>query len=296
MIFVDRSNEPPPKILSDQILKTGGPQETQRAIEFYKLKLNQGKSFPYKVYSNPEVKAALERLFKHKCAYCETTYMAGNPTDVEHWRPKGEVETEKKQKIKPGYYWLAANWNNLFPSCIECNRRRYQRVGNGKGEPVLLGKQNSFPLADGSPRAARPAEEKDEKPLLLNPCEDKALEYLAFAEEEEKRGVICALPALTPPKKARAEASIEVYALNRVELVHERKKKFLEIQKQCTRVEEAADRVENAMDAATRRRDETVYNREMNDLLAYTAADAPYALMAMQIIANFSKKRLPTNG
>src|SRR5690349_2756709 len=113
MIFVDRSTEPLPEILRDGVLKIGGPKETERAIAFYKKKANRGKSFPYKVYNNPQIKAALEHLFKRKCAYCETTYMPAMPSEVEHWRPKGEVETEKKLKIKPGYFWLAANWNNL---------------------------------------------------------------------------------------------------------------------------------------------------------------------------------------
>ena len=153
MIRVDRAQVRIPEILSDPVRTNGGPKETEKAIAFYKRKGNRKKPFAYKVYSDGTVKQALERLFHGKCAYCESNYMHVHPTDVEHWRPKGQVEDDQGKKIKPGYYWLAADWNNLFPSCIDCNRRRYQKVGLGNGEAVLLGKKDAFPLAPRSRRA-----------------------------------------------------------------------------------------------------------------------------------------------
>ena len=84
------------------------------------------KSYPFKVYGHQQIKDALAALFFNKCAYCETPYAATQPVDVEHFRPKGEVAEDKEH---PGYYWLAASWENLFPSCIDFNRERTQQLG-----------------------------------------------------------------------------------------------------------------------------------------------------------------------
>jgi len=80
-------------------------------------------SFEYSAYKKGEVKRALATLFHGKCAYCETFYSASSPVDVEHYRPKGSVDGVKDH---PGYWWLAMRWENLLPSCIDCNRRRGQ--------------------------------------------------------------------------------------------------------------------------------------------------------------------------
>jgi hypothetical protein len=82
-------------------------------------------TFKFSAYGLPEVKSALAELFHGKCAYCETSYDASQPMDVEHWRPKAQVESVEG-KTKPAYYWLAASWENLLPCCIDCNRRRKQ--------------------------------------------------------------------------------------------------------------------------------------------------------------------------
>lgn len=52
----------------------------------------------------------------------------GAPLDVEHFRPKSEIDEVDPATFRPvpgraptapGYYWLAAAWSNLLPSCIE---------------------------------------------------------------------------------------------------------------------------------------------------------------------------------
>jgi len=74
------------------------------------------------LYRDPNVKAALEKLFNYKCAYCETPGFAGFSWSVEHFRPKGSVAEDRSH---PGYYWLAYTWTNLYPSCVFCNQRRH---------------------------------------------------------------------------------------------------------------------------------------------------------------------------
>src|SRR5258705_11060485 len=109
----------------------------------------------------------LIKLFQGKCAYCESKIVVNQPGDVEHFRPKGRVVDENFRPIKirhkkkgemnhPGYYWLAYEWNNLFPSCIVCNRFR---KSGPSAEPVVnradagAGKADPFPLEDEALRA-----------------------------------------------------------------------------------------------------------------------------------------------
>ena len=65
------------------------------------------------IYASVSVRRALEKLFHFKCAYCESS-IANQDWDVEHFRPKGRVAEREKHT---GYYWLAYEWTNLYPSC-----------------------------------------------------------------------------------------------------------------------------------------------------------------------------------
>jgi len=171
-------------------------------------------SFEYKRYREREVRQALEDMFHGKCAYCEQRYGALHPMDVEHWRPKGLAQYgDDHETNETGYWWLAADWDNLLPSCIDCNRGRKHQINVDTGERVLMGKANQFPLAKtGVPATGPDASLLHEQPLLLNPCDDgfDPIEHFAYDE-----GIIVGLTD-------QAKASIQVYALNRPELVHER--------------------------------------------------------------------------
>jgi hypothetical protein len=297
VILVDRSRVVAPIILTDKKLKGGGISETKRAKAFFRLVANRGKAFDYSIYRHVTVKAALEALFHCKCAYCEFNYSPGGPAEVEHWRPKGEVEDEGGTKIRPGYYWLAAEWENLFPSCIDCNRERYHRLGNGEGGPVLLGKANAFPLAAGSVRATRPKKEPGEVPLLLNPCRDDPSRHLHFAEEEEAWGIVRAVVPAAPatPNDAlvepRATASIRVYALNRSKLVQARKKRVIDIKAQMVRVDEARQRVQEASTPTIAARESAVHDRELNVLLSYTDDSRDFSLLGKHLVVRYLGER-----
>ena len=112
-------------------------------------------SFSY--YKNDAVKARLVDLFHGKCAYCESFYSSTQPMDVEHFRPKGAVAEDDEH---PGYYWLAATWENLLPSCIDCNRQRNQ-FDVVEGETISLGKKDRFPI--GGTRARTPNDDLDDE-------------------------------------------------------------------------------------------------------------------------------------
>ena len=108
-----------------------------------------------------------------KCAYCESFYAGTQPVDVEHYRPKGKVDGMAGH---PGYWWLAGRWENLLPSCIDCNRKRRQKtpkaadgllvtlLENGdfdRQDTLSTGKATAFPLAEGSPRALQEGDDLD---------------------------------------------------------------------------------------------------------------------------------------
>lgn len=72
-----------------------------------------------------EIEEALDRCFRGKCAYCESSLAA----DIEHYRPKSL------------YPRARFHWDNLLKGCKNCN--------NAKGDTFPL-------LADGRPRLLDP--------------------------------------------------------------------------------------------------------------------------------------------
>ncbi len=117
-----------------------------------------------------------------------STARALRPVDVEHYRPKNAVADTEHE----GYWWLAMDWTNLLPSCIDCNRKRNQKAP----DPTLTnlvdlfdtdrdrtismksGKGTTFPIADEVGRAefipfgAAPGNRntvENEQRLLLDP-------------------------------------------------------------------------------------------------------------------------------
>jgi uncharacterized protein (TIGR02646 family) len=194
------------------------------------------KNYKFDVYRDREIKEALRKLFHGKCAYCESSYAGTQPMDVEHWRPKGgfvdESDPKKEELVWPGYFWLAADWNNLLPSCIDCNRRRNQIVWS-KEEPLRMGKESQFPVVDEAkrwrdPDQYSPGQIIEEEPLLLNPCTDKEEDWPEKHLTFDENAVL--VPKPDPKDKSRpspkAEASIRVYALNRTDLVLSRQERL----------------------------------------------------------------------
>ena len=130
------------------------------------------------IYAHSEVKKALEKLFRNKCAYCESP-LPETDWDVEHFRPKNAVEEVPDH---PGYYWLAYVWSNLYPSCVSCNQiRRDQATWEQPQEGETGGKGTQFPLADETTRAWSPDDDlMNESRLLLDPCSDRPERHLVY--------------------------------------------------------------------------------------------------------------------
>lgn len=258
---VDRSSVDAPLSLGRK--DRGGQTELQRATT-YMANPAHTKSYDFERYKDAEVKEQLERLFHGKCAYCESFYAGTQPVDVEHYRPKGEIEEVAGHR---GYWWLAMDWENLLPSCIDCNRRRRQRsplsragkplrliagAGFSESEEVQTGKASSFPLATEAGRAQLPADALDrEKRLLIDPTRDDPAAHLSFnLDNDHTIGLVLPIvgngePALlaphAPPDDLLAAAaslgvsamglvSIQVYGLNRLGLVQARTRVLRELE------------------------------------------------------------------
>ena len=195
MIEVKRKPGEVPASLGKQY--TDGKSELDRAIAHY-IENGHSGSFDFDRYRSADVKRALDEIFHGKCAYCESFYAKTQPVDVEHYRPKGKVDDADGHR---GYWWLAMDWENLVPSCIDCNRKRKQHTPKpdeqgsmvalneqgdfARGDTLNTGKQSAFPLATDSPRAAWDANIKNvdislEKRLLLDPTRDTPDDHLVF--------------------------------------------------------------------------------------------------------------------
>ena len=160
------------------------------------------------LYAEDDLRASLEKLFRNKCAYCESHGIAGFPWDVEHYRPKGRVAEDDTH---PGYYWLAYTWTNLYPSCVFCNQnRRDKPTFDDPAEGAAAGKLDQFPLDPPGSRAHQPGDDLDaEGRLLLDPCHDLPEDHVGFnaaAEAQERAGSVL------------GATSIRVFNLNRKRL------------------------------------------------------------------------------
>lgn len=125
-------------------------------------------TFSYGVYAHASVKASLIEAQHGKCCFCERR--VGTDGDVEHFRPKGGVRQSPDAPLeKPGYYWLAYDWDNLFLSCGPCNSRN---------------KRNLFPLAKGTSRSKHHKDDhRCEAPLFVNPAADDPQSFIGWRSE-----------------------------------------------------------------------------------------------------------------
>lgn len=289
MIFVDRSKVKVPDILVDSTKK--GKKETEKNIHFADKK--QYGKMKFTTYSEPEVKEALIELFKCKCAYCESKFLHVYSGDVEHFRPKGEIEEATQSKV-PGYYWLAADWSNLLLSCRNCNQKLKHHIF-GKLQKETMGKMNQFPLDNGFEHIqshklySTTISVEEENRLLINPCIENPEDYFIYDSE----GVI--KPKIASGKEFRmAEKSISVYVLQRMPLVQARKKIYIEISAQMQRVLEAVtnlnDSISNPALHCKRVVFDKILKREIVRLKKFTNDNEEYTGMARQIINEFIDK------
>ena len=142
-------------------------------------------------YRTEEVKNALLAMHHWKCCYCEKR-LERRELQVEHFRPKRAVrQLPSVTEERPGYFWLAYCWDNLFLACASCN---------GK-------KGTTFPLEDPGQRARSHHDDLAlEGVEFVNPADDDPRDHIYFKEE---------IPFHWTPKGQRA---IEMLGLRRDDL------------------------------------------------------------------------------
>ncbi|MDB5306405.1 MAG: hypothetical protein JWO38_607 [Gemmataceae bacterium] len=152
------------------------------------------------IYAHDEVKSALRKAQYDKCAFCESKVTHICYGDVEHYRPKaGFRQHETDHLNRPGYYWLAYAWENLFLSCQLCNQRFKRELF-----PLLIPRQRA--------RSHKGTVSK-EKPLLLNPATDPIDQHITYIDE-----------TTAPVNGSRkGAATIKLLGLNRPELIDKRR-------------------------------------------------------------------------
>jgi uncharacterized protein (TIGR02646 family) len=153
------------------ILQTKGKTATAILIERFNTgdKNFESSDFDGGIYGHPEVKQALAEIQHGKCCFCESKIRHTSFGDVEHYRPKAGWIQDNETLNKPGYYWLAYEWDNLLLSCQLCNQRY---------------KKNYFPLISGSRRALSHNDNISfEQPLFIHPVNDDIENLITFKEE-----------------------------------------------------------------------------------------------------------------
>lgn len=191
--------------LAPKILRTKGKRKTLANCKSYTKNnkaYDEGKkkfNFDPNIYGHKTVKAALKKAQHDKCCFCESKVTHISYGDVEHFRPKAGVRQKSGASLeRPGYYWLAYDWSNLFFSCQLCNQRY---------------KENLFPLIKQGDRAKSHNDDIDiENPIFINPAED-AEKFISFRAE-----VIFAID-----ENPRGKETIKALGLDRDELNDMRK-------------------------------------------------------------------------
>ncbi len=325
MRAVNRGTRQPPAALKAR--NAAGLTELERVRSHLNAVLPAGqkrKPFPFLAYKAEEVKRRLEELFHGKCAYCESFYGSQAPVDVEHYRPKGSIEGEPHHT---GYWWLAMDWCNLLPSCLDCNRRRKQlnptTISDLKVlyDTMLSGKQDSFPVA-GVRAVAEATEFATEEAILLDPTRDNPDEHLVFwLGDDHAAGLVLPkaanvtahrpLPAAvvdpaTVARHAEAEnlsvrgaVSIQVFGLNRVRLVQERARlvqrlRFLEslvvdVGKIVQSLDQAHLTGMPEVDQAVRSL-RLLQGRVLSEMRGLAAPNAPYTALAQAYLKDFKAR------
>jgi len=154
------------------------------------------------IYGHPEVKLALRHAQDGKCCFCESKIDHISYGDVEHYRPKAGWIQDTEKLNRPGYYWLAYDWDNLLLSCQICNQRH---------------KKNFFPLLDKDERALSHADGiEKEAAVFIKPDKDEPEALIEFKEE-------IPFPVEDNP---RGKQTIEKLGLDR-EILNERRREKL---------------------------------------------------------------------
>lgn len=217
MIQIDRQ-----KVKKPEFFYSKEYERLQQEIrDFYGMHKNSRAQRTFSVgYVPSEVIESLANLFDEKCAFCESKLRRGKPgfeSYLHRFRPDSYAQGfDSKEVAQDHYWWLTYEWENLYMCCHSCSRF----------------KSNMFPV-DGKRAPLQTIHRyisTKEKALLIDPCTDDPSDFFEFRIDSFE---IYPKTAFYPdflqqfpniePIKERAKATIQVFGLNREDLVYERK-------------------------------------------------------------------------
>ena len=162
-------------------------------------------AFDDTVLADPDVRSALDATCAGKCAYCETP-LAEQAMLVDRFRP-GSGALALDGTLSPDHYWwLAYIWENLYPSCAECQ--------SFKGARFPVRGQRAAPGTTGEAL-------RDERPLLLEPRHDDPEQHLVYAEDSSVASTT-----------EEGRATIEILGLNRAQLLASRREALAQVRRE----------------------------------------------------------------
>lgn len=240
MIHVERT-EPPPEEL--QSLRS---QIMEEASGFYSLHPDDRaqRKFKFSEYRRllkSIVITPLLELFHGKCAFCETQIETESDVDLERFRPETGAINSDGSRSSDHYWWLAADWRNLYPACPLCNRAKGSR----------------FPVKDDqrSPLGAEWGELAKEPALLLDPCVDTPEDHLVFWSD----GTVAAVHLDDLPEEektrfgtpTRGQVTIDTFGLNRTDLIEARRREAASLMIAFEDVDSQPERLSKHLDPAS---------------------------------------------
>lgn len=161
--------------------------------------------FDSSLYGHDDIKTTLIESQFDKCCFCEAKVSHVAYGDVEHFRPKAAYRQEKGDTLKrPGYFWLAYDWDNLLFSCQLCNQRY---------------KENLFPLYDTRTRITKPTQDwKTEQSIFIHPVFEDPEIHITFVNGDVKA------------KTVRGYKTLKALGLDRIKLTDRRSEQLEPIQ------------------------------------------------------------------
>lgn len=222
MIFRSRFEVTLPKALRPD--STQLRRADRASVEYFLLPIAQRRrekfEFDDLLVNNPAVVEALVGVFEGLCGFCQTALTDEN-VRVHRWRPAQGAVSVSGETSSEHYYWLAYEWNNLYASC--------QRCTDAKGQ--------KFPTSGPRVRVGASGDELlDERPLLLDPCADDAEQVLIY----QPNGRVSA-------RDQRGWTTIEVFALNRYDLIEGRRRVVEDSLLLAQKISRALDREEHSV-------------------------------------------------
>ncbi|MDD1517599.1 MULTISPECIES: AAA family ATPase [Bradyrhizobium] len=208
MQYIDRGLMPPPPPFQSKAAQAER-NELLRHMRESSQRLSQTKPPSWQFHlAQEEILSALDRLFKGKCAFCESRA----PLNARLFRPAEEAEPLAKSEFAHLYYaWLRTDWGNVYAVCSAC----------------AMAARNQFPV-DRLDRGPLPTTAELEaftnenyglwrwphrdRRQLLDPCKDRSFaNHLSFS----RSGDVQAFSRL-------GAQTIAVFNLDRPELVASR--------------------------------------------------------------------------